>query len=781
MRDKQQPFDLSTLENDYDVVGELGATGVGRAYFGTRKEANAKRRDDNTGVLIEVIDRPAGDEGNALSHLASDAQILSRLSHRRLIPMIEGRWVGKEVLAVITKRTSEPTLAQLLTAGETFSNPRTAAILREVNGLLEWAREQKIVHRGVTPDRLYFEPKTDRVRVSFAVAPIPRVQRVSAEDQDARTIATLAMTMLTGSVDPKAYEGESLAELRPDLPEQLVDETAALLAGETTDVDVNAYLALVGMADPLAAGETAAERLRADVLEEQRVEREKLAAERAALEREMEGERQKLAMEAEQLRAKHQADVEALQRKCESDEKALLRKAATDEETLRKTYEAHEETLRKKYETDEQTLRQKYETNEEALRRKCEIDEKTLRTKYAAEEEALRKKYESEEETLRRAIADERARMEHAGEEEGQRVANERAIMERSLDEERQRVSEERARMERAVEEERTRITKERAELLAAVAAERAAIVAQRTELEREVAQQRAELERVAREDRERIDALRAEIEWRGELEMEKRRDTALEEMSDEESTLDDGELATPPFEAPMIAPLAQLEFDDATALRNEDVEYAPIFSEPARVESTPAAIADDSGEPAAAATSARSGRKKWLVPASIAGVVVIAAILAGLIGSRYSSTPPAGTRAALTAVAPAASLPAPAVAAPARMDPATWATILADSVAARQWLDSLRRVYPTDVPWAIDIARARIARASRARAAAERAAGTSAAAAINASTSDSLSTPPGTRAAPRDTVVRRDTAVRRDTNVARPDTVTTPVPVPPI
>ncbi|HEX7465322.1 MAG TPA: hypothetical protein VF309_01680, partial [Usitatibacter sp.] len=312
MRDTKQPLDLSPLNTDYDIIGELGATGVGRSFFGTRKDAAAKRRDDNTGVLIEVLLPPEGDEGNALSHMASDAQTLMRTSHRRLVPVIEGRWIGKDVLAVVTRRTTEPTLAQLLATGERFTNPRAAAILRDVNGLLEWAREQKIVHRGLTPHRIYLEPKTDRVRATFEVSPIPRAQRDDAADVDARTIGRLAMAMLTGSMDPKAYEGRTLEELRPDLPEQLIEETDALLTGKATNVDVAAYLALVGMADPLAAGESEAERVRAEVLEEQRVEREKLANERAEFERLMEEERQKLAREGEELRQKLAAEGEEL-------------------------------------------------------------------------------------------------------------------------------------------------------------------------------------------------------------------------------------------------------------------------------------------------------------------------------------------------------------------------------------------------------------------------------------------------------------------------------------
>lgn len=731
MRDTKQPLDLSALENDYDIIGELGGPEGARTWFGTKRDANTKRRDDNSGVLVEVLDPPAGDEGNALSHFASDAQILMRLTHRRLIPVIEARWVGKDVLAMITKRTTEPTLAQLLSTGETFTNPRAAAILRELNGLLEWAREQKIVHRTITPDRIYLEPRTDRVRASFAVAPIPRVQRMSAADQDARTIATLAMAMLTGNIDPASDEGESLAELRPDLPEQLVEETAALLSGAAKDVDVPAYLALVGMADPLAAGETEAERIRAEVLEEQRLEREKLASERAAFVREMEREREKLAKEAEDMR----------------------RSLAIEGENLRAKFQADREALENKYATDEKTLQRKYET-----------DEEELRSKFVTAEETLRKKYETDEESLRRAVADERAKM------------------------------------ERAVEEERARLLKERTELVAAATAERAAMTAKRAELERAVAEQRAALERAAAEDRERIAALRAEIERRGELEVEKKRDTALEEISDEESTLDDVELATPVFVPPIISPLGELQFEDTPLLHDEDVEPMPLFPEPARIEPTPAVIAAVPDEPVRTlitprAKSEKPDRTRWMVPAGLAGLVVIAAISAGLISSRRSSTPapvrPA-TPAARTAVAPApAPPPAPApvqatpvVATPPRMEPAAWAAVLADSVAARAWLDSLKHVYPTDVPWAVDIARARMARAERARAAADRgaaAARASATPATNAATSDSLSTPPGTRAVRSDTVMRRDTGARRDTNAARPDTAPTPPPVPPI
>ena len=77
------------------------------------------------------------------------------------MPVIDGRWLGADAFAVVTQRTTDPTLSQKLATGERFTTTRVAAVLREVNGLLEWAREHNIVHRIITPDRIYLEPKTD--------------------------------------------------------------------------------------------------------------------------------------------------------------------------------------------------------------------------------------------------------------------------------------------------------------------------------------------------------------------------------------------------------------------------------------------------------------------------------------------------------------------------------------------------------------------------------------------------------------------------------------------
>ena len=51
MSETNQSPDLTALESDYDVVGEVRGPGGVRAYTATRKDQGVKRRDDLAGAL----------------------------------------------------------------------------------------------------------------------------------------------------------------------------------------------------------------------------------------------------------------------------------------------------------------------------------------------------------------------------------------------------------------------------------------------------------------------------------------------------------------------------------------------------------------------------------------------------------------------------------------------------------------------------------------------------------------------------------------------------------
>jgi len=315
--------DLTNLTSDFDIVGEVGSGPRTQYLIATRKTPPGKRRDDNDRVLVEVVHPPEGDESHALDHLASDTKLLSGLRHRRLVSIVEGRWLGNDAFAVIREYVDDPSVADLLARGNAFTNTRIAAILREVHGVLQWARAQDVVHRQVTPDRLFLEPTSDRVRVTFGVGPLQRVRTTDPTTEDVITVVKLAVAMLTGGISPEEAEGHTVAELRPDLPDRLFEETERLLKEPATDEELTLYLALIGMADPVAEGETERDRIRAELVEEQRVEREKLAAERADLDRLVADERQKLAQEGEELRAAFAQDKAKLEREFAAEQRLL--------------------------------------------------------------------------------------------------------------------------------------------------------------------------------------------------------------------------------------------------------------------------------------------------------------------------------------------------------------------------------------------------------------------------------------------------------------------------
>ncbi|MGH7677965.1 MAG: hypothetical protein ACRENU_05825 [Gemmatimonadaceae bacterium] len=326
-----QTLDLNQLGDAYDVIGELAAKREGlRVFMG-------RRRADGTDVLITVLETPSGDEGNALSHLAADANHLCALDHRNLVPVLEGRWLSHDAFAVVHRRVYAPTLDELLTRrDEEFAFPRIALILQQLNGLLEWARLQKVVHRGLDLDTVHVELGSDQVLASFAVRPLPRTDMPGAAD-DARMIATLARAMLTRSAMDPERDSLPLTEVRPGLPTAVSEQTEALLAAPNeagASPDVKGYIASIAMADAIRHGETACEESKQRVLEEERAAREEIDARRRECEEQAVARERAFRQERAAFLKQKESIERALAREKESIQRALAEeKAALDKAT----------------------------------------------------------------------------------------------------------------------------------------------------------------------------------------------------------------------------------------------------------------------------------------------------------------------------------------------------------------------------------------------------------------------------------------------------------------
>jgi hypothetical protein len=221
-------------------------------------------------------------------------------------------------------------------------------VLRDINSTLEWARENKIVHRHVDAGSIFLVPGSDRVLLSFVLRPLPLAEMPGAED-DARTIATLARAMLTRSVADPERDRLPLGELRPGLPDRLIEQTDALLhPGTDAKVpDVAEYIATVAMAESLKRAETECAETTRKLLEEERLAREKIEAERQATERAAAEQARLFHLEREEFSRERESILAELQKQRETLEReraALARERAEhqqDRETLLREREEH--------------------------------------------------------------------------------------------------------------------------------------------------------------------------------------------------------------------------------------------------------------------------------------------------------------------------------------------------------------------------------------------------------------------------------------------------------
>ena len=390
-------LNLDALSESYHIVGELAGYDDARVLM-------AKRKSDGLEVVVVVGHQPEGDQGNALSHLAADVNLLASSQHRGVVPVLEGLWLGTDAFAMVVRRAGAPSLHELLSRrDEDFGFARIAMILREVNGALEWAREQKVVHRAITPETLFVEPGSDRVSVVFALSALP-ASGVPGQDADARTIARLARAMFTRSPAAPEREERPLGELRPGLPKQMIDETEQLLAypraGDAQRPDAASYIARIAMSEALKNGEEYLEATRNVIQEQRRVHKEQLEKERLEHEEHLAKERKEYERLAAGQSEAFAKERETFARQLDSEHNALDKERsalvkertnhARDCEELAREREAH---AKDRAALLEERARQQQLSREQRERIAAEAAE--LRTQAKQHAEAARRAAES--------------------------------------------------------------------------------------------------------------------------------------------------------------------------------------------------------------------------------------------------------------------------------------------------------------------------------------------------------------------------------------------------
>jgi serine/threonine protein kinase/alpha-tubulin suppressor-like RCC1 family protein len=241
---------LADLEEEYELIGELGRGGMAVVHL-------ARDRELQREVAIKVIRAHYIEDGEAMARFAREARTVARLSHPNIVSIHAVRRLSDGALALVMQYVAAHTLKQAIQRDGPFPAARAAAVLKDIATALQHAHAHGVVHRDVKPENILLEDGSDRALLfDFGIARsadaethltmtgialgtpayMPPEQIDGAEldgRSDLYSLGLVGWEMLTGQ---RPWNGEglystiykqkheylpSLAVLRPDVPSSL--------------------------------------------------------------------------------------------------------------------------------------------------------------------------------------------------------------------------------------------------------------------------------------------------------------------------------------------------------------------------------------------------------------------------------------------------------------------------------------------------------------------------------------------------------------------------------
>ncbi|HEX3865587.1 MAG TPA: hypothetical protein VHV78_02505, partial [Gemmatimonadaceae bacterium] len=248
---------LTVLDGDYKVLEELHRASGSTTYVAR----NLHLLRDVT-VTVVPVSVPGGRA--TLTQLSSDTRTIIGLRNPNVIPVLEGRWLGRNAFAVVRARVRGSTLAELLGSAGNVPLLRVQATLEQVYPTLTWARQNGIALRHVSPEWVVFQQGSGRALLAFDTPlDVERPANSSNAEgtDDVCMLGKLARVMLSGNADA----GDTrvpLEDLRPDLPRRVSIAADALAAGEWGgEEDVSQFLQILTSAGGASSDSSAAPRM----------------------------------------------------------------------------------------------------------------------------------------------------------------------------------------------------------------------------------------------------------------------------------------------------------------------------------------------------------------------------------------------------------------------------------------------------------------------------------------------------------------------------------------
>jgi serine/threonine protein kinase len=158
------PTDLRALEQNYELIRELGHGGMAAVYL-------ARRRDTGKLVAIKAIRARYLDDPDALQRFAREARTVAHLSHPNIVATQAIEQIGDRAVAIIMEYFAGGTVRDRLRDYGAFSAEMAESVIRDVASALRYAHERGIVHRDVKPENVFLDRDSGRALLSdFGIA-----------------------------------------------------------------------------------------------------------------------------------------------------------------------------------------------------------------------------------------------------------------------------------------------------------------------------------------------------------------------------------------------------------------------------------------------------------------------------------------------------------------------------------------------------------------------------------------------------------------------------------
>jgi eukaryotic-like serine/threonine-protein kinase len=208
-------MDAGTKLGPYEIVGPLGAGGMGEVY---------RARDTRLGrdVAIKVLPTHLSENSEAKQRFEREAKAVSSLSHANICPLFDvGSQDGVEYL--VMEYLEGETLAARLAKGP-LKMEEVQRIGVEIADALEKAHRQGIVHRDLKPGNVMLT-KSGAKLMDFGLAK-PSMAMTAASDLMTPSGPTMSVAALTSATSPLTQKGMIVGTFQYIAPEVLQGKEA---------------------------------------------------------------------------------------------------------------------------------------------------------------------------------------------------------------------------------------------------------------------------------------------------------------------------------------------------------------------------------------------------------------------------------------------------------------------------------------------------------------------------------------------------------------------------